>query len=89
MEIGVSSNVLTRYFNQFLGMRYNHAINKVRIERLVKMHEEDNAVFENITMEAIGNSVGFSSKSSFYAAFSKVMSCTPSEYFIKKQIPTH
>jgi AraC-like DNA-binding protein len=89
LEIGVSSNVLTRYFNQFLGMRYNHAINKVRIEKLVKMHEEDNAVFENITMEAIGNSVGFSSKSSFYAAFSKVMLCTPSEYFIKKQIPTH
>jgi len=88
LEIGISSNVLTRYFNQFLGMRYNHAINKVRIERLVKMYEEDKSVFNNITMEAIGNSVGFSSKSSFYAAFSKVMFCTPSEYFIKKQIPT-
>jgi len=88
LEIGVSSNVLTRYFNQFLGMRYNHAINKVRIERLVKMYEEDNSVFSNITMEAIGNSVGFSSKSSFYAAFSKEMFCTPSEYFAKKQIST-
>lgn len=88
LEIGVSSNLLTRYFNQFLGMRYNHAINKVRIEKLVKMYEEDNSVFSNITMEAIGNSVGFSSKSSFYAAFSKEMLCTPSEYFAKKQIPT-
>jgi AraC-like DNA-binding protein len=88
MEMGVSSNVLTRYFNQFLGMRYNHAINKVRIERLLKMYEEDNSVFNNITMEAIGNMVGFSSKSSFYAAFSKVMFCSPAEYFAKKQIPT-
>ncbi len=84
MEMGVSSNVLTRYFNQFLGMRYNHAINKVRIERLVQMYEEDNSVFNNITMEAIGNMVGFSSKSSFYAAFSKVMFCSPAEYFAKK-----
>lgn len=84
MEMGVSSNLLTRYFNQFLGMRYNHAINKVRIERLVQMYEEDNSVFNNITMEAIGNMVGFSSKSSFYAAFSKVMFCSPAEYFAKK-----
>lgn len=84
MEMGVSSNVLTRYFNQFLGMRYNHAINKVRIERLVQMYEEDNSVFNNITMEAIGNMVGFSSKSSFYVAFSKVMFCSPAEYFAKK-----
>lgn len=84
MEMGVSSNVLTRYFNQFLGMRYNHAINKVRIERLVQMYEENNSVFNNITMEAIGNMVGFSSKSSFYAAFSKVMFCSPAEYFAKK-----
>ena len=88
LEMGVSSNVLTRYFNQFLGMRYNHAINKVRIERLVQMYENDNTVFNNITMEAIGNMVGFSSKSSFYAAFSKVMFCSPAEYFAKKQIPT-
>lgn len=83
-EIGVPSNVLTKYFNQFLGMRYNHAINKIRIEKLLEMVESDNDIFKHITMEAIGNKIGFSSKSSFYAAFSREMGCTPAEYFSKK-----
>ncbi len=83
-EIGVPSNVLTKYFNQFLGMRYNHAINKIRIEKLLEMVESDNDIFKHITMEAIGNKIGFSSKSSFYAAFSREMGCTPAEYFSRK-----
>jgi AraC-like DNA-binding protein len=84
LEIGVSSSVLTKYFNQFLGMRYNHAINKKRIEKLLEMVERDNDVFKHITMEAIGNKIGFASKSSFYSAFSREMSCTPAEYFARK-----
>ncbi|MCF8318654.1 MAG: helix-turn-helix domain-containing protein [Haliscomenobacter sp.] len=83
-EIGVPSNVLTKYFNQFLGMRYNHAINKIRIEKLLEMVESDNNILKHITMEAIGNKIGFSSKSSFYAAFSREMGCTPAEYFSRK-----
>lgn len=84
LEIGVSSSVLTKYFNQFLGMRYNHAINKKRIEKLLEMVERDNDVFKHITMEAIGNKIGFASKSSFYSAFSREMNCTPAEYFARK-----
>jgi len=84
LEIGVSSNVLTKYFNQFLGMRYNHAINKIRIERLLEVVEKDNDIFKNLTMEAIGNKIGFASKSSFYSAFSREMGCTPAEYFGRK-----
>ena len=84
IEIGVSSNVLTKYFNQFLGMRYNHAINKIRIEKLLEMVESDSDIFKHITMEAIGNKIGFSSKTSFYAAFSREMGCTPAEYFSRK-----
>jgi AraC-like DNA-binding protein len=84
LEIGVSSNVLTKYFNQFLGMRYNHAINKKRIEKLLEMVERDNDIFKHLTMEAIGNKIGFASKSSFYSAFSREMGCTPAEYFARK-----
>jgi len=84
IEIGVSSNVLTKYFNQFLGMRYNHAINKIRIEKLLEMVESDSDIFKHITMEAIGNKIGFSSKTSFYAAFSREMGCSPAEYFSRK-----
>jgi AraC-like DNA-binding protein len=84
LEIGVPSNVLTKYFNQSLGMRYNHAINKIRIEKLLEMVEKDNDIFKHLTMEAIGNKIGFASKSSFYAAFSREMGCTPAEYFARK-----
>lgn len=84
LEIGVSSNVLTKYFNQFLGMRYNHAINKKRIEKLLEMVDSDNDIFKHLTMEAIGNKIGFASKSSFYSAFSREMGCTPAEYFARK-----
>jgi AraC-like DNA-binding protein len=84
LEIGVPSNVLTKYFNQFLGMRYNHAINKIRIEKLLEVVEKDNNVYKHLTMEAIGNKIGFASKSSFYSAFSREMGCTPAEYFARK-----
>lgn len=84
LEIGVSSNVLTKYFNQFLGMRYNHAINKIRIEKLLEVVEKDNDIFKHLTMESIGNKIGFASKSSFYSAFTREMGCTPAEYFVRK-----
>lgn len=84
LEIGVPSNVLTKYFNQFLGMRYNHAINKIRIEKLLEVVEKDNNIYKHLTMEAIGNKIGFASKSSFYSAFSREMGCTPAEYFARK-----
>lgn len=84
LEIGVSSNVLTKYFNQFLGMRYNHAINKIRIEKLLEVVEKDNDIFKHLTMESIGNKIGFASKSSFYSAFTREMGCTPAEYFARK-----
>jgi len=84
LEIGVSSNVLTKYFNQFLGMRYNHAINKIRIEKLLEMVERENDMFKHLTMESMGNKIGFASKSSFYSAFSREMGCTPAEYFARK-----
>lgn len=84
LEIGVSSNVLTKYFNQFLGMRYNHAINKIRIEKLLEVVEKDNDIFKHLTMESIGNKIGFASKSSFYTAFTREMGCTPAEYFARK-----
>ena len=86
IEIGVPSNVLTKYFNQFLGMRYNHAINRIRIEKLLEMVEKENDIFKHLTMEAIGNKIGFASKSSFYSAFSREMGCTPAEYFARKSV---
>jgi AraC-like DNA-binding protein len=50
-------------------MRCQHFIAKV-----------DKNTLDSLTIEAIAFESGFSSKSSFYRAFNRFYSCTPSEY---------
>jgi len=43
--------------------------------------------YQHLTIEAIGNSVGFTSKASFYNAFKKHVAISP-KAFIKAQKPS-
>ncbi len=60
-------------------MHFNAFINKYRIEESKKILR-DPIQFEGLTMDVLGENVGFKSKSSFYIAFKKIEKTTPSQF---------
>ena len=77
--LNISSHKLSQLLNDNLGKSFAAFINEQRIEEAKQLLIENN----QFTLEAIGFEAGFSSKSSFYATFKKVVGQTPSEF--KKQ----
>lgn len=75
-------NYLSKTINSQTGMNFNDFINQYRVEeakkRLISLE------FKNLTVAAIGSTVGFTSKSAFYSAFKKHAKVSPSA-FIKLQ----
>jgi YesN/AraC family two-component response regulator len=71
-------NTISRLINQETGGNFNDYLNRFRIdlarERLLS---ED---YRHLTIEGIGQSVGFRSKSSFYQAFKKQTGKSPSQF---------
>ena len=78
-ELHISSHQLSQLLNDNLGKSFAMFINEHRIDEAKKLLQENN----QFTLEAIGFEAGFSSKSTFYATFKKVVGVTPSAY--KKQ----
>ena len=78
-ELNVSSHKLSQLLNDNFGKSFALFINEYRIEEAKKLLKEN----KQFTLEAIGFEAGFSSKSSFYATFKKIVGKTPSEF--KKQ----
>lgn len=79
-EIQVSSHKLSQFLNDNLGKSFAQFINEFKVEEAKRMLKEKH----QYTLEAIGFDSGFSSKSTFYAAFKKIEGKTPAEY--KKQL---
>ena len=82
-RLEVNSNVVSKTINSELNLNFNDYVNQKRVlmakERL--LHHD----FSHLTVEAIGNSVGFNSKSAFYAAFKKFVGTSPSSYVKQKK----
>ncbi|MFK8061440.1 MAG: helix-turn-helix domain-containing protein [Polaribacter sp.] len=75
-KLQISSHQLSQLLNDNLGKSFAQFINEYRIEDAKQLLKENT----NFTLEAIGFEAGFSSKSSFYATFKKVVGMTPSEF---------
>lgn len=75
-ELGVSPHQLSQLLNDNLGKSFALFINEYRVE------EAKRIIISNhqFTLEAIGFEAGFSSKSTFYAAFKKIVGKTPAAY---------
>ncbi len=82
-RLEVNSNVVSKTINSELQLNFNDYINQKRVrvaqERLLS------ADFAHLTVEAIGNSVGFNSKSAFYTAFKKFVGLSPSAFVKQKK----
>ncbi|MDF0707271.1 MAG: AraC family transcriptional regulator [Bacteroidota bacterium] len=77
-QLGTNGNTVSKLINSETGTNFNDYINQKRValakERL--LHQE----FRQLTVEAIGESVGFRSKSAFYNAFKKHTGQSPSSF---------
>ncbi len=75
-ELQISSHSLSQYLNENVGMSFSNYINVYRIA-IAEQVLQSNTIH---TLEAIGNQCGFTSNSTFYAAFKKQKSTTPAQY---------
>ena len=75
-KLDISPHKLSQLLNDNLGKSFSIFINEYRIEEAKKLLKENN----QYTLEAIGFESGFSSKSTFYATFKKIIGETPSEF---------
>ena len=75
----ISSHKLSQLLNDNLGKNFALFINEYRVEEAKRLLQENN----QYTLESIGFEAGFSSKSTFYATFKKLIGKTPAEF--KKQ----
>ncbi|HEY5745907.1 MAG TPA: helix-turn-helix domain-containing protein [Chryseolinea sp.] len=75
-EINVSAHQLSQLLNDSLGKSFTLYVNEYRIQEACRIL----STAENLTIEAIGEEVGFNSKSTFFSAFKKLKGVTPAIY---------
>ncbi|TAE40256.1 MAG: AraC family transcriptional regulator [Runella slithyformis] len=75
-EINVSGHQLSQLLNDNLEKNFTLFINEYRINEACKILSTK----PNLTIEAIGDEVGFNSKSTFFATFKKIKGMTPNLY---------
>jgi AraC-like DNA-binding protein len=75
-RINTPQYLLRKAIQQLHNKNFNDFINEYRVAELCDRLKRDN----KFTIEAMASEVGFTSNSTFYEAFRKVMGCTPAEY---------
>lgn len=80
-KIGTNEKYLSQYINFKYGVNFTNYINNLRITETINIL--NNPKFSNYTIESIASMSGFSSKSTFNAAFKKKTGLTPSEFKLK------
>lgn len=78
--LGISSKHISQVINERTGDNFNSFINRFRIDEACRRIDSPTDEYANLTLEAIGASVGFGSRQSFVTAFKKVTGLTPSAY---------
>jgi AraC-like DNA-binding protein len=77
-ELGMSKSYFSKLINSYSNYNFSDFINSLRVEQAKKFLSNDE--FSNYTIVAIGLECGFNSKSTFYSAFKKFTSETPTTY---------
>jgi AraC-like DNA-binding protein len=77
--VGSNYKYVSQVINETRHCNFSAFLNEYRIKEACK-RISDTGAYGNLTIEAISNSVGFKSRSSFVAAFKRFTGLTPSEY---------
>lgn len=78
-ELNANTAYLSRTVNEQFGVSFSTLLLEYRI-RIATRRMSKGSPYVKQTIEAIANSVGYSSRSSFITAFKKINGMTPSEY---------
>lgn len=81
-ELDIAPNYLSQSINSQLKQNFNEFINVHRVEEAKKRLLD--TAYQHLSIEGIGNSVGFRSKSAFYTAFKKQAGATPAAFVKEK-----
>lgn len=77
-ELGMSKSYFSKLINSYSNYNFSDFINSLRVEQAKKFLSDNE--FSQYTIVAIGLECGFNSKSTFYSAFKKFTSETPTTY---------
>lgn len=77
-KIGAHPKRISGVINSQLNQNFNSYINSFRVEKAKELLRSD--IANSLSVEGIGNEVGFQSKSTFYDAFRKYTGTTPSRF---------
>jgi AraC-like DNA-binding protein len=77
-DLGMSKSYFSKLVNSYSSYNFSDFINSLRVEQAKKFLSDDE--FSQYTIVAIGLECGFNSKSTFYSAFKKFTSETPTSY---------
>lgn len=77
-QLKVHPKRISLAINTIHGQNFNSYVNQLRIKKAKKLLETKES--KNLSVEGIGNEVGFHSKSAFYSAFKKITGTTPNRY---------
>jgi AraC-like DNA-binding protein len=75
-DMNLSVHQLSQFLNDHLGKNFTHFINEYRIQEACNLLENDSL----LSIEGIGDEVGFNSKSTFFSTFKKLKGVTPATY---------
>lgn len=79
--IQVPSHHISQVLNENMNSSFYEIVNKHRIEKAKEMLRS--GALEKISVQAIGEECGYTSKTSFYRAFKKITQMTPTQYIEK------
>ena len=77
-DLNISERVLSNYFNAYLEISFSSWKNKLRIQQAVQLIDESQ--LKHVTIEGLGEMVGFQSRTNFIEVFKEHMGKSPSEY---------
>lgn len=77
--VGSNYKNVSQVINELMGKNFNALLNEYRIQEACRRFN-DIANYGNYTIEAVGNSVGYGSRSTFVTQFKTITGLTPSEF---------
>ena len=84
VELGTNTRYISAVINSRFGTNFSCLVNEYRIKEA--QHKLVDKRFQEMTIEQIGQEVGFANRQSFYASFYRVVGETPNNYRRKHPI---
>ncbi len=87
-ELGTNTRYISAVVNTRFHMNYTSFVNKYRIEEARSLLVDKR--YQDLTIDEISDTVGFSNRQSFYSSFYRILGITPRDYRLQhlKQHPS-